>query len=183
MLTKEMMIMNKKLLKTVFTALFMALCCAGTLIYIPSPTSNGYLNLGDCFVILSGWILGPVYGFLAGGIGSAISDLVLGYASYAPATLIIKGFMALVAYFIFTGLSKALKEKVVFPRILSGVVAEIIMIGGYYLYEAILANNFVSALAGIPGNAVQGLFGIVVSIVIMGILEKTGLKNRLFKNI
>ena len=175
--------MNKKLMKIVFTALFMALCCAATLISIPSPASTGYLNLGDCFVILSGWILGPIYGFLAGGIGSAISDLVLGYAVYAPATLVIKGLMAVVSCFIFTGLSKALKGKVIFPRILSGIVAEIIMIGGYYLYDAILANNFVSALAGIPGNSVQGLFGIIVSIVIMGILEKTGLKSRLFKNI
>ncbi len=175
--------MNKKLLKTVFTALFMALCCAGTFIYIPSPGTNGYLNLGDCFIILSGWVMGPVYGFIAGGIGSAISDLVLGYAFYAPATLVIKGLMALVSCFIFTGLSKVLKGKVIFSRVFSAFVAELIMVGGYYLYEAILANSFISPLAGVAGNSVQGLFGIVVSVVIMGIIEKTGLKNKLFKNI
>lgn len=170
--------MNKKLLRTVFTALFAALCCAATFIYIPSPASNGYLNMGDCFVILSGWILGPVYGFLAAGMGSAISDLALGYAIYAPATFIIKGLMALAAYFIFTSLSKALSKKNIFSKIVSSFSAEVIMISGYYLYDALISKNFISALAGVPGNAVQGLFGIIVSILIISILEKTGLKSK-----
>lgn len=170
--------MNKKLIKIVFTALFMALCCAATLISIPSPASNGYLNLGDCLVILSGWTLGPVYGFLAGGVGSAISDLVLGYAAYAPATLVIKGLMALVAYFAFNALSKLFRNKPVLPRIISGVFSEIIMVGGYFLYDSLLAGSFIPALPGIPGNTVQGLFGIAVSTVIAGILGKTKLKNR-----
>ncbi len=170
--------MNKKLTKTVFTALFMALCCAATFIYIPSPASNGYLNLGDCFVILSGWTLGPVYGVLAGGIGSAISDLVLGYAVYAPATLVIKGLMALVAYFAFNALSKLFRSKPVLPRIISGVFSEIIMVGGYFLYDALLAGSFIPALPGIPGNTFQGLFGIAVSTIIIGILGKTKLRNR-----
>ncbi|MBR3588460.1 MAG: ECF transporter S component [Clostridia bacterium] len=170
--------MNKKLLKTVFTALFAALCCAATFIYIPSPASNGYLNMGDCFVILSGWLLGPVYGFIAAGMGSAISDLALGYAIYAPATFIIKGLMALASCFIFTSLSKAFSKKNIFPKIISSLSAEVIMISGYYLYDSLITQNFVSSLAGVPGNAVQGLFGIVVSILIMSILEKTGLKNK-----
>ncbi len=175
--------MNKKLTKTVFTALFMALCCAGTFIHVPSPGTTGYLNLGDCFVVLSGWMLGPVYGFLAGGIGSAISDLVLSYASYAPATLVIKGCMALVSYLIYKALLKASKGSFVFPCIISAFASEIIMIGGYYLYESLLMGNFVSSLAGVAGNSVQGLFGIIVSVIIMGVLEKTGLKKTFHKSI
>lgn len=175
--------MNQKLTKTVFTALFMALCCAGTFIHVPSPGTTGYLNLGDCFVVLSGWLLGPVYGFLAGGIGSAISDLVLSYASYAPATLVIKGCMALVAHFIYKALIKVFKNKFAFPCIISAFAAEIIMIGGYYLYESLLMSNFASSLAGVAGNSVQGLFGIIVSVIIMSVLEKTGLKNTFLKNI
>ena len=67
--------------------------------------------------------------------------------------------------------------------IISAFVAEIIMICGYYIYESIIAGNFVSSLAGIAGNSVQGLFGIIVSVIIMGVLEKTGLKNTFLKNI
>ena len=67
--------------------------------------------------------------------------------------------------------------------IISAFAAEIIMIGGYYLYESLLMSNFASSLAGIAGNSVQGLFGIIVSVIIMSVLEKTGLKNTFLKNI
>ena len=72
-----------------------ALCCVATMIIkIPSPL-KGYLNLGDCVVLLSGWLLGPAYGFAAAGIGSALADIFSGYVIYAPATFIIKGLMAI----------------------------------------------------------------------------------------
>ena len=32
-------------------------------VQIPLPT--GYVNIGDCFVIVSGFLLGPIYGGLA----------------------------------------------------------------------------------------------------------------------
>lgn len=173
--------MNKKLMKTVMTALFMAMCCASTFIHIPSPASQGYLNMGDCFVILSGWMLGPFYGFLAGGIGSALSDVLLGYTSYAPATLIIKGLMALAAYFIHKLLSGKQKSKNILPEVTSAFIAEIIMIGGYYLYDSILTANFIVPLAGIAGNSVQGLFGLVASVAIFRILSKTRLNDKINK--
>lgn len=174
--------MNKKLTKTVMTALFMALCCAGTLVSIPSPASQGYLNMGDCFVILSGWLLGPVYGFIAGGIGSALSDVILGYASYAPATLVIKGLMALVAYFILKALSaksKDIEKRNPLPEIIGAFIAELIMIGGYYLYDSILSLNFIAPLAGIAGNSVQGLLGLIASVAIYRILRKTKLDKKI----
>ena len=88
---------DKKIRKLVLAALLAALVCVATMVVqIPSPM-QGYVNLGDCFVLLSGWLLGPWYGFAAGGIGSMLADLFLGYAHYAPGTLVIKGLMALVA--------------------------------------------------------------------------------------
>lgn len=171
--------MNKKLEKAVMTALFMALCCAGTLISIPSPASQGYLNLGDCFVILSGWLLGPVYGFIAGGIGSAISDVILGYAAYAPATFIIKGLMAVAAYFILKLLSGKQKTKTIVPEIISAFIAEAIMVGGYYLYDSFLSGNFVAAIAAVAGNCVQGLFGLIASVAIFRIIRKTNLNKKI----
>lgn len=88
---------DKKIRKLVLAALLAALVCVATMVVqIPSPM-QGYVNLGDCFVLLSGWLLGPWYGFAAGGIGSMLADIFLGYAHYAPGTLVIKGVMALVA--------------------------------------------------------------------------------------
>ena len=83
----------------VTAALLAALVCVATmLIKIPSPL-KGYLNLGDGIVLLCGWFLSPVYGFLAAGIGSGLADLFAGYVIYVPATFVIKGVMAVIAYY------------------------------------------------------------------------------------
>ena len=75
--------MNSNLKKIVMTALFAALSCVATMsIHIPTPGTGGYIHPGDAVVILSGVILGPVYGLLAGGIGSAMADLIGGYFIY-----------------------------------------------------------------------------------------------------
>lgn len=64
---------DKKIRKLVLAALLAALVCVATMVVqIPSPM-QGYVNLGDCFVLLSGWLLGPWYGFAAGGIGSMLA--------------------------------------------------------------------------------------------------------------
>mgnify|MGYP002565466613 CR=1 FL=1 len=77
---------DKKIRKLVLAALLAALVCVATMVVqIPSPM-QGYVNLGDCFVLLSGWLLGPWYGFAAGGIGSMLADIFLGYGHYAPGT-------------------------------------------------------------------------------------------------
>ncbi len=87
----------------VFCALLAALCYVATrVIQIPSPMS-GYVNLGDSLVLLSGWMLGPWWGFCAAGIGSMLADVLSGYAYYAPATFLIKGVMALLAAVLFPG--------------------------------------------------------------------------------
>ena len=79
-----------KIRKLVLAALFAALCTVMTLvIQIPSPM-QGYVNLGDCAVLLSAWVLGPVYGGVAAGTGSMLADLFSGYAHYAPGTFLIK---------------------------------------------------------------------------------------------
>ena len=77
-----------KIRKLVLAALFTALCTIMTLvIQVPSPM-QGYVNLGDCAVLLSAWILGPVYGGVAAGVGSMLADLLSGYAHYAPGTFL-----------------------------------------------------------------------------------------------
>ena len=81
----------------VMTAVFAALACVATMVIkVPSPT-GGYMNLGDTVVLLGGYLLGPAWGALAGSIGPALADVLLGSAIYAPATLVIKAGMAALA--------------------------------------------------------------------------------------
>lgn len=162
--------MKTKTQKIVIAAMLAALTCIATMIIkIPSPL-KGYLNLGDCVVLLSGWLLSPLYGFLAAGLGSGLADLISGYGVYVPATFIIKGVMAIAAYFGF----RFLQNKVtnISARIVSGIVAEIIMVFGYYVFEGFL-YGFGASLVNIPVNAVQGVAGLIIGTILVKIFEKS----------
>lgn len=155
--------------KIVISALFAALVCVATmLIKIPSPL-KGYLNLGDGIVLLAAWILPLPYGVVAAGLGSALADVFSGYVVYAPATFVIKALMAVVAYFCYKLFTK--KTKSTLSRVLSGILAEIVMILGYFLFEGVL-YGFVPSLVNIPANAVQGVAGIVIGVVLTTVFEK-----------
>lgn len=162
--------MKTKTQKIVIAAMLAALTCIATMIIkIPSPL-KGYLNLGDCVVLLSGWLLSPLYGFLAAGLGSGLADLISGYGVYVPATFIIKGVMAIAAYFGF----RFLQNKVtnISARIVSGIVAELIMVFGYYVFEGFL-YGFGASLVNIPVNAVQGVAGLIIGTILVKIFEKS----------
>ena len=161
--------MHTKIKNLAIAALMAALACVATMIIkIPSPM-KGYLNLGDCVVLLSGWILSPGYGFLAAGLGSALADVFSGYATYAPATFIIKGAMALIAF----ACAKLMTKKIgVFPsQLIGGVLAEIAMVLGYFVFEGFL-YGFAPSAVNIPANAAQGVAGIIIGILLIKILER-----------
>ena len=153
--------------KLVLAALMAALTYVATsIVQIPSPM-QGYVNLGDCIVLLSGWILGPWWGAAAGGIGSMLVDLLGSYGHYAPGTLIIKGCMALVAALIV----KAMKESKA-SYVISAVVSEAIMVLGYFVFEDFILGYGAAAAAEIPGNAAQAAVGIVGGLALYFALSK-----------
>lgn len=176
---KEKSTSKDKLLKICVTAMFAALICVATmLIQIPSPL-NGYVNFGDCFILIAAWVLGPVYGFAAGGIGSALADLFTGYVHYVPGTFVIKGLIAVAAALICRAMLKKMPKISVPAYIVSALAGEVIMVGGYYLYAALLlGKSFAGAAASVPGNLVQGAFGLVCGVVIIKIIAKTRVLNK-----
>lgn len=167
------------LLKLSVSGMFAALICVATMmIRIPSPT-GGYVNFGDCFILIAAWVLGPVYGFAAGGIGSAMADLLTGYTHYIPGTLVIKGLIAVIAAVIVRAFIKR-SEKLRHPGyIVGGVAGELIMVGGYYLYSAVaLGKGFAVAFDSVLGNVVQGAFGVVVGFVLVQAIARTHILKR-----
>lgn len=153
---------------TMAAILAVLVCIATMIIKIPSPL-KGYVNLGDCVVLLSGWMLPPFYGFLAAGLGSALADIFSGYILYAPVTFVVKGLMALVAYCVFKGTGAKINKFV--SRIISAVIAEIIMILGYYIFEGFMYGFIASAVNILP-NAVQGIAGTIIGVVLIRLFEK-----------
>ena len=161
--------MKTRTQKIVLSAMFAALTCVATMIIkIPSPL-KGYINIGDSIVLLAGWTLSPIYGIAAAGIGSCLADIFSSYVLYAPATFIIKALMAFSAYYIFKILKNKTKNLV--ARIISGVLAEVIMIMGYFIFEGFL-YGFYPSLVNIPAKANQGVAGIVLGTIIIKVFEK-----------
>lgn len=150
---------HDKLFKLVLAALLAAMCCAATmLIHIPIPVTNGYINPGDAVVLLAALLLGPVYGAAAGGLGSMLADLLLGYAAYAPGTLIIKAGMAFTAALLF----RTLRGK--HAALLACAAGEIIMVLGYFAYEALLLGYGMAAAAAILPNTMQAIGGVILGL-------------------
>lgn len=151
------------------TALFAAFACVATMsIRIPTPGTSGYVHPGDAIVILSGVILGPVYGLLAGGIGSAMADLLGGYFAYVPITFAVKGLIAL-----FTGLvyHRMTTSKTRYAAVVIGGIIDIILVaGGYFLCESTILGYGIGAAASIPANIIQGIGGLIISFILYPIL-------------
>lgn len=163
--------METKTKKLVTAALFAALACVATMIIKILSPLKGYLNIGDCIVLLCGWMLSPVYGFVAAGLGSGLADLLSGYLVYAPATFIIKGLMALIACYTFKLIHKSLGHNLP-ARIVSGILAEIVMVLGYYVFEGFM-YGFIASAVNIPANAIQGIVGLILGTILIKAFEKS----------
>lgn len=160
---------NSKTKKIVMCALFAAICFVITrFLQIPTFYTKGYVNIGDCAVLLAAYILGAKYGFISAAVGSALADVASGYMIYAPATFVIKGLVAVIA-FAFYKMSFNKKHKL--PFIVAGsVVSEIFMVAGYFLYELPLYGK--AAVMSIPGNFIQAVTCFVLATVIILIFSK-----------
>jgi uncharacterized membrane protein len=54
------------------------------------PATQGYFNVGEIMVYTTALLMGPYVGAFAGGVGSMLSDVFLGFPQFAPGTLVIK---------------------------------------------------------------------------------------------
>lgn len=135
-------------LMAVLTALSVILA----FIHVPTPT--GYLTLLDVSIYFTAYYLGSKYGAVVGGLSGFLIDLLLGYPQYMFHSLIAHG-----AQGYFAGWTGK-------KRILGLILASILMIGWYFLATFLLGYGLGGALAGIPGNLLQNLFGMLVGYLV-----------------
>lgn len=127
--------------------------------FFPFPLTGGYLNLGDSMVMLSGLLFGAAVGGFAGGVGSALSDILLGYGYFAPLTLFIKGIEGFLVGFI--GNSKSLSRRLM--GVIAGAAA---MLSGYFLVETPLTGMGAAFGELVAINSIQVTVGGVVAIAL-----------------
>jgi len=145
----------------------MAAATAATtmLLVIPFAPTRGFFNIGDAMVMFSGLAFGARVGFLAGGIGSALADILLGFGFYAPFTLFIKGMEGYVVGLIGKGRSFGYK--------VGGVVAgAAVMMMGYFMVQWAVLGFEVAVAELIAVNSLQVTFGGIISLTLSGILAK-----------
>ena len=176
----------KTINKMVLASLFAAIICVVTLVvHIPIGGGFGYINIADAFIICAGLMLGPVYGGLAAAIGSGLSDIILSYAIYAPATAVIKALVAILAYYIyklFTSKIKIVKTKENISKIIAiaiaAVIGELPMAFLYLLYEWFVLKYGSACIVDLPLNLIQGAISAFIGIFLMITLEKTNIKEK-----
>lgn len=164
---------DKTIKKLVYAALFAALSCVATMVIrIPTPI-GGYIHAGDAVVLLSGFMLGPWWGAAAAGLGSALADLLAGYGLYVPGTFVIKFAVALIGGAL---LRAAFIKNDAVRGIVAGVIAEIVMVLGYLVFEAWILGYGAAAVGGVAMNCIQGAFGAVVSVALYMALRRFAVK-------
>jgi len=159
------------------TAVFTALVCAATvMLQVSIPETKGYFNVGEVMVYTTAIVFGPRIGMMAGGLGSALADVVSGYILYAPATLVIKGCEGLIVGLLSQRLEPLLGRRRVYHAVVSGfAVGALIWLTGSLLYsgagEVTLLSSthrvFFSQLTwlaiGCAASAAVALLGVLIA--------------------
>ena len=141
--------------KLVYTSLTACLIMLGTLLFrIPIPMTQGYVHLGDGMIYIGVLLLGRKQGSFAAALGSALGDILGGFAFWAPWSFIIKYAMAFVA--------GSLLEKS--SRIISMTAGGFVMCAGYLIAERIMYGSWTPAAVGLPWNIGQFAVGIAVAL-------------------
>jgi len=151
---------------------------------IPIPATSGYFNLGETAIYVAALLFGPFVGAFAGGIGAALSDVYLGFAHFAPGTLIIKGAQGAVVGLLNIKLKNHIQNSSLRATI-SILTGGLVMVLGYFLYENLLAVFIpgleIYALIEVPFNIAQMLVGLVIAVPIVHTIHRVfpQLKNYL----
>ncbi|MDD3027736.1 MAG: ECF transporter S component [Erysipelotrichaceae bacterium] len=157
------------------SALFIALIIIATaFIHVPSGLANGYIHFGDSMIFLAIMFIPNYRGVFVGGLGSMLSDVVAGYAFFAPLTFVVKMLMGLVFFLV---IRKNPENRM--QRITGFVFAGIVLVSGYFIGEYFMYNSVAIPLTEVLGNTVQVIGSVVIFEIVYNILKRTGIKEKI----
>jgi len=141
------------IMQLLLTAAFAGLVAVTSVIVIfPVPKMAGYFNMGDAVIFVAALVFGPRVGGFAGGIGSAIADLIV-HPLLVPYTLVIRG----IEGWLVGRLSRRTFRSDYVACVLGG--GEMVL--GYFVVEVLLFG-FGGALEDLPFNLFQVVAGVAV---------------------
>lgn len=163
--------MNKRVITLAYGGMMAALVFVATSFFkIPVSVTQGYIHLGDGFILLGAALLG-MPAVAAAAIGSMLADLLGGYTMYILPTFLIKGAVAFVAV-------KAFAKSRPFPVLLAWLaLAEAVMVAGYFVMEWLALGYGLAAAAGaVLPNIVQGLSGVIICAALLPVIRRIRIK-------
>ncbi len=165
---------NDSIQRVVTGGLLAAVVFVATCLSFPNGV-GGYTHLGDAMIILSVMFAGGRRGAISAGLGAMLSDIILGYAMWAPISLISKAVMALVIGVVLSLQLPLLSGRIRwFAAALSGVIIETIF---YTAAGYCLEGGVGGAIAEAGGMIIQGGLAIVVGLILSEALQKSPLRN------
>lgn len=152
---------KSNVLRLAYSGMLAALIFVATYFFqIPVSLTQGYIHLGDGFILLGAAMLGST-AIPAAALGSMLSDLLGGYTLYILPTFLIKGAVAAVAVRCYA------KQRPLWQRVTLLIAAELVMVAGYFVMEwLVLGYGWAAALGAVIPNLVQGLSGVVIALIL-----------------
>ncbi len=148
------------------TAILATVVCVTTayLLHIPFGANGAYIHLGDTFIYLAAALLPKPYAMTVGALGSAMADLLTA-PIWAPGTMIIKA--ALVLPF-----PKAHGKMIQRKTYFSLLIAALITMASYAVYERILFGTWAGAVLSLVSSLVQSIASAALFITIGFTLDR-----------
>ena len=160
---------NKNALKVAMVAVLTAVVVVFTLV-VRIPTAKGYLNLCDVAICFIAFTFGPWSAFIAAGLGTALADLISGYAQWAPISFVVHGVEGLLIALIVK--QKGNEAVSLARKLLAGLVCIATVSIGYFALSALFISTVSVAAAEIPGNIAQSGVGFVLGLGVSTAVKK-----------
>lgn len=142
-----------------------AMCTIATMIKVPFGT-GAMVHLGSACIFTLGIVFGGVYAGLAGAIGSAFFDLLLGFSPYTIWSFFIKGIAGLLVGVIARGLwpEAMAGERWLLRAVFGCLVAAAWTLAGYLVAWTQVTGSFAVAVGNIPSSLMTSSAGFIVAL-------------------
>lgn len=154
-------------LRIAAVAILTALTTVIGFVRVPLPATQGIFTLADIAIYFAAFALGPWSAAVAGGLGTALIDLLGGTAQYAPTSLVVHGLQGLLAGLVAGIAGAGIAGAGTRPGlrgaswVLAGAVGTVVMAGGYLAAETLFYGGFAKAVTEILFNIAQSIVGAV----------------------
>jgi len=136
------------------SSVFAAATTIGTMV-VTIPVGPGVFNVGEIVIYTAAFLFGGVVGGIAGGVGAAAADVILGFGMWAPITFVVKGLEGFVV------------GQLAGPTLRSKAIAVLLgapfMIVGYFIAAWFLVGAPYAIGRELPMDVIQAAVGFAVA--------------------